>query len=333
MIYNRPMRVVAVLAVRCERPYLSNCLSHLIENGIDYAIVDNGSTDGSAELLRSAKFAPHLAGYHYVPFTGIFKWEEILLAQEQLVRKIDTDWVLLQAPDEVMHSNVPGETLASAIERLDAQGYDVINFDEFVFLPVDHDYIPDHSGTQPLRHYYFWKPSMRAWKKALNLSNVAGAGHTVSGAEFNLSPETFVNRHYIFRDQAHAYAKYSDRIFDDKELARGWHRDRFKQPVTNFTFPPPDQLECLASPEDRNLSRRHPHQTYYWQWTAADKLPTFNTELDRLKSELDSLRGENERYRTQIRKILNSTSWRSTAPLRMIGRSCRWLRRFWWSSQ
>jgi glycosyltransferase involved in cell wall biosynthesis len=266
------MRVVAILAVRNERPYLSNCLSHLLKNGIDFAVVDNGSTDGSTELLQDSRFVPHLAGYRHVPFTGAFVWETILLAQEQLVATIHADWILLLAPDEIMHSNIPGETLASAIEKLDARGYDVINFDEFVFLPVDHDYVPDYCGTQPLRHYYFWQPSMRAWKKAINVSNVAGAGHFVSGADFRLSPETLVNRHYIFRDQAHAYEKYSKRIFDAKELARGWHIDRFQQPVTNFAFPPAEQLECLASPEDRNLSRRHPHQTHYWQWREEEEI-------------------------------------------------------------
>jgi glycosyltransferase involved in cell wall biosynthesis len=263
---RRTTRVVAVLAVHNERPYLSNCLSHLVQNGVDFAIVDNGSTDGSTELLQDARFAPHVAGYQYVPFTGVFAWKDILLAQQQLLSTIDTDWIVLQAPDEVMHSNVPGETLASAIKRLDGKGYDVINFDEFVFLPIDHDYIPDHCGTQPLRHYYFWEPSMRAWRKSRNLSNIAFAGHKVSGASFRLSPESLVNRHYIFRNQGHAYEKYSHRTFDAEELARGWHSDRFEQPVANFTFPPADQLECLASPDDRNLSRGRPRNTHYWLW-------------------------------------------------------------------
>ena len=291
------MRVVAVLAIRNERPYLANCLSHLIENGIDFAVVNNGSTDGSIELLQDSRLVRHLAGYRHVPFAGAFVWKEILLAQEQLVRTIDTDWILLLAPDEIMHSNVLGETLASAIEKLNARGYDVINFDEFVFLPVDHDYIPDHLGTQPLRHYYFWRPSMRAWRKALNLSNIAGGGHWLFGADFRLSPETLVNRHYIFRDQAHAYEKYSHRIFDAEELARGWHSDRFEQPVANFTFPPADQLECLASPDDRNLSRRHPHETHYWQWRATKDLSNLKADRDGLKSNLDMIAHNRARIR------------------------------------
>jgi hypothetical protein len=265
------MRVVAVLAVHNERPYLANCLSHLIENDLDFAVVDHGSTDGSTELLREPKFATHLAGYRYVPFAGVFVWEEILLAQEQLVRTIDADWIVLVAPDEILHSNVAGETLACAIERMDAQGYNIINFDEFHFLPVDHDYIPDRDGIQPLRHYYFFKLSdtpsdMRAWRKDLNLSNVIGAGHIVSGPDFRLAPENLVHRHYIFRDQNHAYQKYSRRVFDAKEVARGWHWHGVKQPVINFAFPPADQLECLASPADRNLNRDRPRNKPYWQW-------------------------------------------------------------------
>lgn len=293
------MRVLAILAVRNERPYLANCLSHLVENGIDFAVVDNGSTDGSTELLQDSRFVQHLAGYHHVPFAETFVWKEILLAQEQLVRTIDTDWLLLMAPDEIMHSNIPGETLASAIERLDARRYDVINFDEFVFLPVDHDYIPDYCGTQPLRHYYFWRPSMRAWRKGLNLSNITGGGHWLNGADFRLSPESLVNRHYIFRDQAHAYEKYSHRIFDAEELARGWHSDRFQQPVTKFAFPPADQLERLTSPNDRNLSRRHPHERHYWQWRTTEDLSNPKAERDHLKSKLDMI----VRERAQIRRL------------------------------
>jgi hypothetical protein len=96
---------------------------------------------------------------------------------------------------------------------------------------------------------------MRAWRKDLNLSNVAGAGHIVSGPDFRLAPESLVHRHYIFRNQNHAYEKYSRRVFDAKELAREWHWHGFEQPVANFAFPPADQLECLASPDNCNLSR------------------------------------------------------------------------------
>jgi hypothetical protein len=267
------MRVVAVLAVANERPYLANCLSHLIANGIDYAVVDNGSTDGSAELLREPRFARHLAGYSSVPFEGAFAWKDILLAQKQLIQGIEADWQMLLAPDEIMHSYVPGEPLAQAIERLDRQGFDVINFDEFVFLPVDGDYMPDHDGPQPLRWYYLHQPRrphhMRAWRKAANLSNVDEGGHRVSGSEFRLAPESFALRHYIFLSQAHAFEKYTRRVFAANEVEHGWHRNRVNQPAANFAFPPVSELEFLADPRDRNLNRDRPRDKHYWlRWGA-----------------------------------------------------------------
>lgn len=267
------MRVVAILAVREERPYLANCLTHLVENGIDFAVVDNDSADGCAELIHDPKFKPHLAGYAHVPFAGTFNWQDILEAQERLLKTIDADWHLLLAPDEIMHSYLPGETLANAIARLDAQGHDVVNFDEFVFLPIDRDYVPDCPGFQPLRYYYFFEPrhpnQMRAWKKSLPVSNVLGAGHLLEGADVHLALESFALRHYIFRSQPHAFEKYANRVFAADELGRGWHGDRAGQSVVNFAFPPAAELHCLASPADRNFDRTQPRKTHFWERGAA----------------------------------------------------------------
>ena len=263
------MRIVAILAVSDERFYLANCLSHLIANGLDFAIVDNGASDECAQIIHSGRFSPFLAGYSQVPFTGVFSWEEVLLAQERLLTTIDADWHVLLAPDEIMHSYVSGESLADAITRIDREGYDVVNFDEFVFLPVDGDYIPEHDGFQPLRRYYYYCPrslnQMRAWRKALNLSNIAGAGHLLSGSEFRLASETFALRHYIFRNQAHALYKYAKRAFSAGEVERGWHFDRVDQPTARFVFPAADELHCLTDASDREFVRDHPRKAHYWE--------------------------------------------------------------------
>jgi hypothetical protein len=114
---------------------------------------------------------------------------------------------------------------------------------------------------------------MRAWRKSLNLSNIESGSHTLAGADFRLAPEDLVLRHYIFRSQRHAYEKYAARVFDKRELERGWHRARDRQPTENFTFPPIEWLDRLDSPEDRNLSRDRPRDRLYWlppfDWWAA----------------------------------------------------------------
>jgi len=264
------IRVIAAMVVRNERPYMGNCLRHLIENGIDYVIVDNESTDGLTELLQQPYFAKHLVSYRTHPYPGHMDWESLMLARQAAIDAIDTDWILYVSADEIMHSYNAGETLSAAIERADTAGFDVIDFNEFVFLPIKMDYVPDREGPQLLRHYYFFEYErprlMRARKKRLRVSHVEHGGHLLSGEPIRLSAESFALRHYMFRNQAHAFEKYARRAYAPKELARGWHWHGHQHPVANFAFPPVDQLECLASPEDRNLSLAHPHMTPYWMW-------------------------------------------------------------------
>ena len=175
-----------------------------------------------------------------------------------------------------MHSYRDGETLHEAIVRVGRdEDADVIDFNEFVFLPVDHDYAPDHAGPQPMRHYYFHEPKrprlMRARRRVLAVSHIEAGGHTFTG-EYRLAEESFALRHYIFRDAAHARAKYPTRTFERSELARGWHGNRVNIREDEFVFPPSTELLRLDRPGDRNLSRKEPRKRHYWQWDQPRKL-------------------------------------------------------------
>ena len=224
------IRVTAALVIRNERPFMGNCLRHLIENGIDYVIVDNGSTDETRELLQQPLFAKHLVDYRTHPYQGYMDWRDLMVARQAAADAVDSDWILYVSADEIMHSYLAGETLSAAIERADAAGFDVIDFNEFVFLPIEMDYAPDREGPQLLRHYYFFEDQrprlMRARKKGLQVSHVELGGHVLSGEPFRLSPETFALRHYMFRDQAHAFEKYARRVHAPAEarprLALAW---------------------------------------------------------------------------------------------------------------
>jgi hypothetical protein len=205
-----------------------------------------------------------------LPYAGYFDWQSLLQARQAAVDPVAADWILYVSADEIMHSYNAGETLRAAIARIDASRHDVVDFNEFVFLPVEEDYISDHEGVQPIRHYYFFEPQrprlMRARKKSLQVSHVSRAGHVLTGEPFRLAPESFALRHYMFRSQAHAFLKYTERTFSPRELAHGWHLTRHGVPHSRFTFPPVAALDQLASPKDRNLSRARAHKQHYWQW-------------------------------------------------------------------
>jgi glycosyltransferase involved in cell wall biosynthesis len=264
------MDIVAVLAMRNERAYLANALQHLIDNGIRYAILDNESDDGSTDILAEARFRQHLVHLETLPYPGHFDLFAQLEAKQRLYDSLDADWLMHLDVDEIVHSYRPGERLDDAISRIAATGADAINFNEFVFLPVEADYIPDHPGVQPMRHYYHFSQGVpqkiNAWRAALRPDKVKSGGHKLHGVDYRLAEETLAMRHYMFTDQDHAYAKYTKRRFAEAELRRGWHAARANAGRAAYRFPPPARLKALADPADRALSRADPKPVHYWQW-------------------------------------------------------------------
>jgi glycosyltransferase involved in cell wall biosynthesis len=263
------MRTAAVMVMRNESAYLRNCLGHLIANGIDFYIIDNASTDDTREILASPEIKRGLIGAETYPYDGVFDWTGLMQAREAAARRLDADWVLFVSADEMMHSYREGETLSAAIARVAQTGADVIDFNEFVFLPIERDYEPGHAGFPALHHYYFFEPYkprlMRARRTDLDVSHIAQGGHSFSGA-FRLAEESFALRHYIVRSQEHACRKYPDRVFRGDELKAGWHCNRVGQPQDAFVFPRAAQLHCLTDAQQRALDRSAPHMTHYWQW-------------------------------------------------------------------
>lgn len=262
------MRVIAVIAARNEYDYLANLLLYLRENGIDYAVIDNGSDDGSAELLREERFKPGMAALEYMPFDGTFDLAAILELKQTLYQRLDADWLMHLDADEIVHSYRPEEKLADAVGRIAKGGAQAINFDEFVFLPVERDYQRDLAGFQPLLHYYHFEPrknhKINAWQSELEVDTVSSAGHHIGEIEYRLSAESFALRHYIFKSQAHAYDKYATRVFSAAGRERGWHHNRIDIAPSALELPHPRTLFRLSHPEDRALVRDAPRSLHFW---------------------------------------------------------------------
>lgn len=265
------MNVTAVLAIRNEEAYLANCLRHLVRNGVNFAIIDHGSSDASSDIYRRREFAANLVEVTELSFTGEFALAEQLRCKMQVIERLDADWVLHVDADEIMHSYRAGETLSEALARLAATACNVVNFDEFVFLPIEDDYVSEAAGPQPSVLYYFFQPAaprlMRAWRKDAGLSIVEHGGHRLSGPDVRLADESLALRHYVFRSQAHAFAKYTTRPYARDELNIGWHRVRADASAVAFALPPAEVMKRLPSPDSRDLDRSEPWSRHYWQRT------------------------------------------------------------------
>ena len=264
------MDITAILTVRNEHPYLGNCLRYLIDNGLPFVIIDNDSTDGTVELLSKEPFRNHLVEYVQHPYCGFFDWKALMQASEAAAARCQSEWAILVSADEIIHSFHEGESLSEAIRRIAATGADAIDCNEFVFLPIEVDYLIDTPTGQSMCNYYFFEPfkprSMRARRRELAVSHVDTGGHLFQGMNFHLANETLAQRHYIFRNQYHAYEKYANRVFSPEELSKGWHSNRHNQDPKRFIFPTQDKLLRLDTPYSRKLDRSTPKKLHYWQW-------------------------------------------------------------------
>lgn len=224
-----PLRIVAVLAVRNEERYIAGAIEHLVAQGIEVYVCDNGSDDSSLELA-SRYLGSGVIGIEQIPFAGVYRWRDLLRRKEQLFGSLDADWVMHADADEIHLPPAGHATVADAIVEADASGYDAVEFEEFTFVPTqeepDHDH-PDFLRT--LRTFYPFRPRrdhlVRAFKAGDRSIEIAWSGGHSPRAEgpIRVAPKRFRMRHYPFLSAAHAVAKYGTRRYDAGELADGWH--------------------------------------------------------------------------------------------------------------
>ncbi len=265
------LSICALIAVRNEAPYLRVLLPMLAEQQIEVAVLDNASTDGSREICAAHMGNPVLF-VERIPYRGFFSLSDQLAAKRKLAGKVRHDWVIHHDADEILEHVTPGLTLRDAIEEADKSGYNVLNFDEFVFLPEPNSDFSTQNYYKGVLRYYFFEPRTnrlnRAWKRAARLDNLSSGGHQLSGGAASMVPRNYIMRHYIVLSYEHAKRKYLDRAFDPRDLSRGWHGNRQYPTPENLALPAGSEylvrLDTFAS---KDFRRDLPCSKHYWEWT------------------------------------------------------------------
>ena len=267
--FKKHISICAIVGARNESNYLKILFPLLAEQGIDIAVVDNGSTDGSLELYSSFAGKPVVKVQH-LPYPGFVSMSSILSAKQDICKEIKHDWVIHHDADEIMEHYKPGKTLRHAIEEAHKAGYNALNFDEFVFLPEpDSDY-SNRNHYKELLRYYFFEPRKnrlnRAWKRNAKLIQISG-GHQLKGNSLSIAPENHIMRHYITLNQQHLIQKYLNRIYDEKEIARGQHYNRLNFTEAALKLPTSsDFIFQLEKYNSREFHRDHPTKKHFWEW-------------------------------------------------------------------
>lgn len=234
------MRIVALLAIRNEELYLERCLKHLIDQGVDVCVIDNDSTDSSLQIAKR-HLGHGVCRIERLPYEGFFDEMAKMRLKATLAQEIDAEWFIHHDADEIREAPKPFKNLVEGIKEVDRQGYNAINFDEFVFLPTNGvETFEDRDYVSCMKYYYFFEPiklnRINAWRKTvLDERFVESGGHHIVFDGINVFPDPFIMRHYIGLSRRQLLSKYVSRVHSmDEVFSRNMNKKR-----AMFT---PDQL-------------------------------------------------------------------------------------------
>ena len=154
------------------------------------------------------------------------------------------------------------------IQRVDSEGYNAINLNEFVFLPENQEV--DYTGRNYLSemaYYYYYAPSeirlTRIYKHNVDIDNMSSAGHTITGEGVRIYPTPMILRHYVALNLEKFKSTYTSRRFDQEELDKGWHHNRVGYRWDHVHIP---ELKKLIHAPSEGIVTSNPLKKHFWEW-------------------------------------------------------------------
>ena len=263
------MHICALIGTRNEELYLPYLIPYLVNQDIDVILIDNESTDDTLPIARSF-LGRGVLDIVQLSFKGYFALRDQLHKKQEIAKRLHHDWLIHHDADEILEHCRPGKSLREAIEETDQDGYNVINFDEFAFVPMGKQAYEGRDYRHEMRHYYFFEPYtlrlMRAWKRNLRVFNIEDGGHRLVGEGLHIYPTSHILRHYIGLSEAHLRRKYLHRLYAPAEIQDGWHDNRIIISESNLVVPEEPDLFALPSPQSKDFNKNAPRKTHFWQW-------------------------------------------------------------------
>jgi glycosyltransferase involved in cell wall biosynthesis len=265
------MSVLAVVTARNEAGYIDIALASLIADGIEVVLIDHESVDGTRELAEKWLGAG-LLRIETMRWEGVYDLNALLIRQREVFASSRHDWHVRMDADEWLRSRVD-LSLAQFLEECVDERYSVVNFREYVFLPVLGVDMWGRDFRQLATDYYLFSPQplrlMRAWRRNALADFVRSGGHRMEGLPAGLVfPEDQVLRHYLGLSWSHAITKRANRTYAPEDLARGWHSNRLDlrsaRPVARAS------VLRRADPWDtRQLDDSAPSTVHFWDHSFA----------------------------------------------------------------
>lgn len=236
---RRP-RIVAILPAYNEADVIGSVIRDYVEDGVEVYLIDNCSTDGTAELaaqwlgnglIHIERFPDDVGGSTRA--RKEYMWGEILRRNELLAAQLGADWYIRADADEFREGPWPGLSHAQSIALVDALGYTAVQSQVLEFRPTD-DSFP--AGADPREYLHHYEPCdlsnslwVKAWRQppaGVHVDIAKTGGHEAGFPGRRVFPIHFISRHYPIRTSEHARRKiFHERLnrYPREERARGWH--------------------------------------------------------------------------------------------------------------
>jgi hypothetical protein len=236
---RRP-RIVAILPAYNEVDVIGSVIRDYIEDGVEVYLIDNCSTDGTAELasqwlghglIHIERFPDDVGGSARA--RKEYMWGEILRRNELLAAQLGADWYIRADADEFREGPWPELSHAESIALVDALGYTAVQSQVLEFRPTD-DSFP--AGGDPRQHLHHYEPCdlsnslcVKAWRQppaGVHVDIAKTGGHEAGFPGRRVFPIHFISRHYPIRSSEHARRKiFNERLnrYPKEERERGWH--------------------------------------------------------------------------------------------------------------
>ena len=338
------MIVVAILAAFNEEDVIAQVVRTLIAEGVLVYVLDNHSTDNTAAEVEPFR-GRGVIGIETFPAAGVedetahrFAWERILKRKEELAQTLDADWFIHHDADEFRESPWSRQALREGIQRVDAAGYNAIDFQVLNFSPTTADPVDGEDIRERLLFYEpgraFDRQQIKCWKKTGQpVVLTESGGHSAQFPDRRVFPIRFLLRHYPIRSQAHGERKvFRERLprFASSERARGWHvqyddlvegASFVRDPASLLRYDPEaarlelflrhrevERLEFLAAASQEVADRVTREDAALRRHLQAQdvELDSFRVERERLLSDLEALRGQLTATQTTIAELLAS---------------------------
>ena len=237
-VAQAPVKSLALMCVFNEVDIIEPSIRALLDQGLDVFVIDDGSTDGTLDRLEAlARQTGRLFLDKHLPGTTPFYNVDALFKRKlEIANRALSEgytWMMHVDADEVRTSPWPGITLAQAFARVEALGYNAVDF-----TVIDFRFLKGHAATDEppearLRHFEFGRRlghfiQIKAWRHAGDISPELAltCGHEASFAGRRVFPLKFLLKHYPLRSIEHARTKiYRERLprFAPERVANGMH--------------------------------------------------------------------------------------------------------------